>query len=550
MQSSKRSENDWQGLVSEFLVCKRKLESKKEALLILSKELDTCQQERDQYQLMANQLRECHQGLKKKYRELIDGDPSLPPEKRNQVNLAQLLRDSRERAKKLTEEVKELTQRLTEAQGDSKLLRLTITRQRLGDEEVGPRHFPPHEREDLVHQLERAGLQMDEMEHNMKALTDELQDVKAERGVFREKTYRLNVELNHVLGNREARIIDVDALCMENRYLQERLSQLQEDVNLLKSNSMKYKTALERRKNSSTYGKSNSSSPLTGVLSAKQVQELFLEEPGCSLPATPQSISDLKSLATALLETIHEKNLVIQHQRHTNRILGNRVGDLERKLKTLEVSGLWSLPGLTYRVSVGIGRTRDNNTMNENLQPELHPTQATPSPHLQPPKDGSSWECHSAGSDLGTDGTPALLQILQPLPGLETNGIDRRDGEILTEDGAPLELGEGRSPVEEAGHEVEGVEDEELGSTVEEGEEAALALGVTATDSHLPWLPIKQASADLSEAGRHQPGESQDDGSDHEPEHVEASTPESRSSTGEWDVLDLRRDACRSENLA
>ncbi|KAF3836990.1 hypothetical protein F7725_004454 [Dissostichus mawsoni] len=188
--------------------------------------------------------------------------------------------------------------------------------------------------------------------------------------------------------------------------------------------------------------------------------------------------------------------------------------------------------------------------MNENLQPELHPTQATPSPHLQPPKDGSSWECHSAGSDRGTDGTPALLQILQPLPGLETNGIDRRGGEILTEDGAPLELGEGRSPVEEGGHEVEGVEDEELGSTVEEGEEAALALGVTATDSHLPWLPIKQASADLPEAGRHQPGESQDDGSDHEPEHVEASTPESRSSTGEWDVLDLCRDACRSENLA
>ena len=53
------------------LVCKRKLESKKEALLILSKELDTCQQERDQYKLMANQLRERHQSLKKKYRELI-----------------------------------------------------------------------------------------------------------------------------------------------------------------------------------------------------------------------------------------------------------------------------------------------------------------------------------------------------------------------------------------------------------------------------------------------------------------------------------------------
>uniref|UniRef100_A0A8C7UMK1 Coiled-coil domain containing 149a n=2 Tax=Oncorhynchus mykiss TaxID=8022 RepID=A0A8C7UMK1_ONCMY len=334
-----------------YCVCKN---SKKEALLILSKELDTCQQERDQYKLMANQLREHHQGLKKKYRELIDGDPSLPPEKRNQVNLAQLLRNARERGKQLVEEVKELNQRLAEAQGDNKLLRMTITRQRLGDEEVGARHFPAHEREDLVHQLEKAGLQMEELENSVKALTDELEDVKAERGVFSEKSERLNLELNHILGGHETRIIDVDALCMENRYLHERFNQVQEEVNLLKSNIMKYKTALERRKSSKLSGKSNSSA-LTGVLSARQVQELLSEEQGCSLPATPQSISDLKSLATALLETIHEKNLVIQHQRHTNRILGNRVAELERKLKTLEVSGLWSLPGLTYHVSLGIG---------------------------------------------------------------------------------------------------------------------------------------------------------------------------------------------------
>ncbi|XP_026209120.1 coiled-coil domain-containing protein 149-A isoform X3 [Anabas testudineus] len=507
MQSSKRSESDWQGLVSEFLVCKRKLESKKEALLILSKELDTCQQERDQYKLMANQLRERHQGLKKKYRELIDGDPSLPPEKRNQVNLAQLLRDSRERVKQLSEEVKELTQRLTEAQGDNK---------------------------------------MEEMEHNTKALTDELQDVKAERNVFREKADRLNVELNHILGNHEARIIDVDALCMENRYLHERFSQLQEEVNLLKSNIMKYKTALERRKNSTTYGKSNSS-PLTGVLSAKQVQEMLLEEQGCSLPATPQSISDLKSLATALLETIHEKNLVIQHQRHTNRILGNRVADLERKLKTLEVSGLWSLPG-----------TRDNLTLNENLQPELLPTRATSQPNIQPrvqpPKDNRSshespWERHATGSDLGADGVsgedaPALLNNLESLAAVETNGIERRGGETadLTEDDAALQLEEGRSPVEEAGHEVEGAEDEELGSTVEEGEEAALALDAPLAESDLSWLQIKQAAVDQPEVG-HRLRQSQDDeGSNDLPEHVGASVsaPENPDTevpgTGEWDI--------------
>uniref|UniRef100_A0A3Q3A7Z0 Coiled-coil domain containing 149a n=1 Tax=Kryptolebias marmoratus TaxID=37003 RepID=A0A3Q3A7Z0_KRYMA len=513
MQSSKRSESDWQGLVSEFLVCKRKLESKKEALLILSKELDTCQQERDQYKLMANQLRERHQGLKKKYRELIDGDPSLPPEKRNQVNLGQLLRDSRERMKQLTEEAKDLAQRLAEAQGDNKLLRMTITRQRLGDEEVGARHFPAHEREDLVSQLERAGRQMEEMEHTIKALTDELQDVKAERNVFREKANRLNVELNHVLGNHEARIIDVDALCMENRYLHDRLTQLQEEVNLLKSNIMKYKTALERRKNSGTYGRSNTS-PLTGVLSAKQVQEMLLEEQGCSLPATPQSIADLKSLATALLETIHEKNLVIQHQRHTNRILGNRVADLERKLKTLEVSGLWSLPG-------------------------------DRSPHE------SSWERRTAGSDLGTDGVsredaPALLGGLDPPEDEpETNGVDRRGGKAVTLTDDP-EPDDARSPVEEAGREEEGDEDEELGSNVEEGEEAALALDARPAE----WISMEQPAARRPETGHL----SCQDGLGHDEASISA--PKSRAAEGsndtEWDLHcpPAQRDTRQSDNLA
>nr|XP_056711560.1 coiled-coil domain-containing protein 149 [Euleptes europaea] len=373
--NAKRSESDWQGLVSEYLISKRKLESKKEALLILSKELDTCQQERDQYKLMANQLREKHQSLKKKYRELIDGDPSLPPEKRKQANLAQLLSDSRDRNKRLGEEIKELQQRLGEVQGDNKLLRMTIAKQRLGDEEVGARHFAPHEREDLVQQLEKAREQIETLQHDLQATLDDLQDIKEERSFYQDKSDRLNQELNHVLGGHINRIIDVDALCMENRYLHERLKQIQEEVNLLKSNIVKYKNALERRKNSKTNSKSNSSA-LTGVLSAKQVQELLSEDHGCSLPATPQSISDLKSLATALLETIHEKNMVIQHQRQTNKILGNRVAELEKKLRTLEVSGLWSLPGLSYNVSVGFGSGKDTITFSDPALPVIQRSQS------------------------------------------------------------------------------------------------------------------------------------------------------------------------------
>ncbi|NWH49973.1 CC149 protein, partial [Fregata magnificens] len=260
------------------------------------------------------------------------------------ANLTQLLSEAQDRNKHLGEEIRELQQRLGEVQGDNKLLRMTIAKQRLGDDEVGARHFAAHEREDLVQQLEKAREQIETLRYDLQAALDELQDVKEERSFYQDKSDRLNQELNHVLGGHENRIIDVDALCMENRYLQERLKQLQEEVNLLKSNITKYKNALERRKNSKTHSRS-SSSALTGVLSAKQVQDLLSEDHGCSLPATPQSISDLKSLATALLETIHEKNMVIQHQRQTNKILGNRVAELEKKLRTLEIAGLWSLPG-------------------------------------------------------------------------------------------------------------------------------------------------------------------------------------------------------------
>ncbi|KAK1797014.1 hypothetical protein P4O66_008413, partial [Electrophorus voltai] len=547
-----------------FLICKRKLESKKEALLILSKELDTCQQERDQYKLMANQLRERHQGLKKKYRELIEGDPRLPPEKRNQVNLAQLLRDSRDRSKQLAEEVMELTQRLTEAQGDNKLLRMTITKQRLGDDDVGVRHFPAHEREDLVRQLEEAGLQREELVSSLKAVSDELQDVKAERTVFQEKADRLNRELNHVLGGRGKRIIDVDALCMENRYLHERLKHVQEEVSLLKSNIMKYKVYIERlpwiggrtlkQAADLTVVRLLGCSPPNKVIKERfqswhfpaspsesfvsadwkmlshfflscvlcplarnrhppdhpkplftAVQDLLSMDNGCGLPATPQSVSDLKSLATALLETIHEKNIVIQHQRQTNRILGNRVAELEQKLKTLEVSGLWSLPGLTYDVSVGLGRGKEAITLGEGRPATppfslglLQPASTKPTKPQTPAADRtgsgglSSWEQDTAGDDgflnvwsgsrRSPDGGGDEVETPVPCERREEAGHGGAVGMARPE--APSSVGGETGPLVSIGPLVEQlpvVEEGEVlegdGSlTVEEGEDAAMVL--------------------------------------------------------------------------
>ena len=57
------------------------------------------------------------------------------------------------------------------------------------------------------------------LEHSVRSLTDELQDISSERSVFQEKAHRLNLEMNQILGNDHIRLLDVDALCMENRWV-------------------------------------------------------------------------------------------------------------------------------------------------------------------------------------------------------------------------------------------------------------------------------------------------------------------------------------------
>lgn len=61
-------------LLFQYHICKRKLDSKCEALLILSKELDECRSERDQFKLMAEQLRARYQDIKRQINGLVSNN--------------------------------------------------------------------------------------------------------------------------------------------------------------------------------------------------------------------------------------------------------------------------------------------------------------------------------------------------------------------------------------------------------------------------------------------------------------------------------------------
>lgn len=339
-----RLEEKYELLRNEHQACRRKLDSKCEALLILSREMDQCRSERDQFKLMAEQLQERYQTLK---RQLAGKDlgGSLNSggghDEGHGQNIRKLLCDSRDQSKSLQFEVEDMKQKLADAQGDIKLLREQIARQRVGttDEGINTRHFPAYEREDLVQQLEAQREKYLQLERDLQQVLDEKEEQETEREAYKTKYERLNTELNFILKGDENRILDIDALVMENKFLQDKLKQMEEEKTLAMATASKYKNILEKKKSKGSL-KLGQNRHDSLVISQKQVSQL-LEDKKYTV-ASPQAMADLRGLATALLETINDKNLALSHQRKTNKILGNRVAELEKKLRTLEVSGLWN----------------------------------------------------------------------------------------------------------------------------------------------------------------------------------------------------------------
>lgn len=56
------------------------------------------------------------------------------------------------------------------------------------------------------------------------------------------------------------------------------------------------------------------------------------------VPGTPETENDLRSIAEALFESVKDKNVMINHQRKTNKILANRVAELEQLLSESKLS--------------------------------------------------------------------------------------------------------------------------------------------------------------------------------------------------------------------
>lgn len=366
-----RSEREWTILVNEYNVCKKKLNSKREALKILTSDLELCQRERDIYKSKIKQLLKEVEDYKRKEREQenkqADKNNAQTPTKkrgasfcgqsvweqelqnvreRKQKTLSQLLCESRGENKALIKDLAELRQLYRDAQEDIQLLHDALAKQKNCNcgLKAGTNGMDP--RQDLISQLERNQEKLVALEREKLAISDEKAEVAIERDHYKDKSDRLNTQLNFILGADDRRIVDIDSVLMENRYLKEQIKQLKEEKSMAVSALARYKNIFEKRKNKILQAQYPGSSVSTNKHAMPSLISDFvghLAHIGSS--STPSTVADLQFLANSLSETLSEKDTALQHLRSANKILGHRVAELEKKLKTLEVSGLWSLQG-------------------------------------------------------------------------------------------------------------------------------------------------------------------------------------------------------------
>ena len=64
-------------------------------------------------------------------------------------------------------------------------------------------------------------VQIEQMERDLQQVFDDKEEQETERDIYKNKYERLNQELNYILKGDENRILDIDALSMENKWVEE-----------------------------------------------------------------------------------------------------------------------------------------------------------------------------------------------------------------------------------------------------------------------------------------------------------------------------------------
>lgn len=236
-------------------------------------ELERFRTERDQFKIMAETIQMRYSAIKNSL-ESSGNDNGFEG---SSSTLGFLLNQSREKNMSLQTETETLRQKLNELQGDIKLLRnknvemskvlknkATEKTECENDEALKAWN---EEKSKLIDQLEGLKKKNAHLQFDFRSLLDEKEEIVNERDVFKCKAHRLSHELNTALKGNGT--VDIDALILENKFLHERIDNLQKELERWKQSNEKLQAMVKtkRVKGAIKFGSDNSKEM---ILSHKQ----------------------------------------------------------------------------------------------------------------------------------------------------------------------------------------------------------------------------------------------------------------------------------------
>ncbi|VVC34858.1 Coiled-coil domain-containing protein 149-A [Cinara cedri] len=293
----------------------QKLNSKTAALTVLSNELEKCRIERDNLKvILENKM------LNNSYN------------RNYQLNYDKLVNQLREENKLLRLETEDVRQKLHDAQGDNQVLRTGG----FVKDCINTVLMSSNSKEELVKNLEIIHSKYQQLKRDFSLLLDDKQELITEREGFRNKIRRLNYELAASLNaNINQRVLDIDSILLENKYLNERLQlEVAEKEMIKKTNSLYQNTSTIVEETSSLMCASNSIA--RKVVACKQMQQILETGNFQALFSNNTTISELRKLCQTLFEALQDKIIALNHQKKTNKILAKRLEDLEERLKAIK----------------------------------------------------------------------------------------------------------------------------------------------------------------------------------------------------------------------
>ena len=371
---------------AENTILRQKLQSKAEALLILTKELNKVRNEGDEYRELVRKLQTQCTTLKttsevaketivspanledfalmvsEDHSESMPGFTSFNSRTFRDRVAQRKLSDLREENKSLLLERENIKRNLVEREEDVKLLRDQIKKHKtLQDslkEQLEQRRVPfkqshlkrstPTDPE-LIRQLEVVQMKYSRLKQDLQSLFDEREDLVQERDAYKCKVHRMNHAMAALLKSDCHKFIDLDCLLTENLYLKESLEQIREEKTLANEMGRKYKVALEQAAQSTSSMRRSFSSNDSKVTSAANETQLKVTDDIKRLLAqtvfpfaSKNSVKDLSSpqvlqdLCLNLLETLNDRMLQLKHQRRANKQILQQLEETENRIMSFK----------------------------------------------------------------------------------------------------------------------------------------------------------------------------------------------------------------------